>query len=177
LVLRSWRKDDKAPFAALNADARVTEYLLGPFSPEQSDEQIKSFQAHFAREGFGRWALEVPGEAGFIGTVGISVIPYQQHFTPGVEVAWRLAHPYWGKGFATEAAAAALAFGFESADLEEIVALTVPGNLRSRAVMERLGMSRDPEDDFEHPLVPIGHALRPHFLYRLSKAVWTRTRL
>jgi len=172
LLLRPWRPEDELPFAALNADQRVTEYLLGPFTREQSDAQIKNFQSQFDRQGFGRWAVELPGEASCIGMVGLSEIPYEQHFTPAVEIAWRIAHPFWGRGLATEAANAALAFGFESARLDEIVALTVPGNLRSRAVMERLGMTRDSAGDFEHPLVPVGHALRHHVLYRLSSSDW-----
>ncbi|MDM0112212.1 GNAT family N-acetyltransferase [Variovorax sp. J22R133] len=176
LLLRDWRPEDEAPFATLNADAEVTEFLLGPMSREQSDAQIRSFREHFAREGFGRWAVEVPGLADFIGTVGITVIPYQAHFTPCVEIAWRLARPYWGQGFASEAAHAALRFGFENVGLAEIVALTVPANKRSQAVMERIGMVRNPADDFDHPLVPDGHPLQRHVLYRMSQAEWLAAR-
>lgn len=167
LLLRDWRPEDAAPFAALNADAEVTRHLLGPFSRAQSDAQIESFRAHFRQHGFGRWAIEVPGEADLAGMVGISVIPYAAHFTPAVEVAWRLARPFWGRGFASEAARAAIAFGFAQAGLAEIVAQTVPVNTRSRAVMERLGMRRDLADDFDHPLLPDGHALKRHVLYRI----------
>jgi RimJ/RimL family protein N-acetyltransferase len=166
LLLRAWRKEDEAPFAALNADAEVTAYLLGPFSRERSDAQIAAFRAHFAQHGFGRWAVEVRETARFIGTVGLSVIPYPAHFAPGVEIAWRLARPFWGQGFASEAARAVLAFGFEHAGLPEIVALTVPANRRSQAVMERIGMVRGDADDFDHPLVPDGHPLQRHVLYR-----------
>lgn len=176
LLLRAWRKEDEEPFAALNADARVTEFLLGPFTREQSDAQIRSFQAQFAQRGFGRWAVELLGETGCIGMVGLSELHDDRHFTPCVEVAWRLAHSVWGKGLATEAANAVLAFGFERARLAEIVALTVHANLRSRAIMERLGMKRDPADDFDHPLVPVGHPLRPHLLYRLSADDWRARR-
>lgn len=172
LVLRAWKTGDEAAFAELNADAVVTQYLLGPFTLERSNAQVESFREHFAKHGFGRWAVELPGEASFIGTEGLSVVPYASHFTPSVEVAWRLARPYWGRGFASEAARAALSFGFEHARLQEIVALTVPANARSRAVMERLGMTRKPEDDFDHPVVPDGHALKRHVLYRMSNRAW-----
>jgi RimJ/RimL family protein N-acetyltransferase len=172
LLLRAWRREDEAPFAELNADAKVTELLLGPFSREQSDAQVESFRKHFLHQGFGRWAVEIPGVASFIGMVGISTIPYQAHFTPGVEIVWRLARQYWEQGFATEAARAALAFGFEHAGLQEIVALTVAANLRSQGVMKGLRMVRNPADDFDHPLVPRGHPLKRHVLYRLSKAGW-----
>jgi len=102
----------------------------------------------------------------FIGVVGLETVSYQAHFTPAVEVAWRLARAYWGKGYATEAAQAALDYGFEQLGLDEIVALTVPANWRSRRVMERLGMTRVPKDDFDHPKLPDG-PLKRHVLYRL----------
>lgn len=172
LLLRAWRSEDEAPYAELNADPEVMRFLLGPQAREQSDAQIKSFREHVEREGFGRWAVEVPGVAPFVGMVGLAVVPYSAHFTPAVEVAWRLARAHWGKGYASEAARAALDFGFEKAGLKEIVALTVPANLRSQAVMQRLGMTRDPVDDFDHPKVPAGHELQRHVLYRMTSANW-----
>jgi ribosomal-protein-alanine N-acetyltransferase len=175
LRLRAWRDEDLPLFAALNADADVTQHLLGRLSPAQSDAFVERITEHFLREGFGFWAVEAPGVANFIGMVGIGIPGYTAPFTPCVEVGWRLARQYWGQGFATEAARAALEFGFETADLSEIVALTVPGNTRSRAVMSRLGMTRDACDDFDHPLVPAGHRLTRHVLYRLTKEAW-RTR-
>lgn len=174
LRLRQWREEDRAPFAALNEDEAVMEHLLGPLTRQQSDALADRIAGHFAREGFGWWAVEAPGMADFIGTVGISVPAYTTAFTPCVEVGWRLAHPYWGQGFATEAARAALAFGFGQAGLSEIVAMTVPGNARSRAVMAKLGMTRTEADDFDHPLVPEGHRLRRHVLYRLPREAWLR---
>jgi RimJ/RimL family protein N-acetyltransferase len=166
LLLRRWRDEDLAPFAALNADPRVVEFLPGPLNPAESAAMVAGFRDLFARHGFGRWAVEVPGIAGFIGFVGLSTPAFEAHFTPCVEAAWRLAPEHWGKGYATEAARAALRFGFERLGLAEIVAFTVPANRRSRAVMERLGMTRSPADDFMHPSLPDGHPLRPHVLYR-----------
>jgi len=121
--------------------------------------------AHWQDHGFGRWAVEIPGEASFIGVVGLAVIPYEAPFTPAVEIAWRLARAYWGRGYATEAARAALDYGFGELGLEEVVAVTVPANQRSRRVMEQLGMTRDPADDFDHPSVAPG-PLKRHVLYR-----------
>jgi RimJ/RimL family protein N-acetyltransferase len=176
LRLRAWRGEDLPLFAELNADADVTQHLLGPLSRAQSDAFVERITGHFLREGFGFWAVEAPGVANFMGMVGIGIPSYTAPFTPCVEVGWRLARQYWGQGFATEAARAALEFGFETANLSEIVALTVPGNTRSRAVMSRLGMTRDASDDFDHPLVPAGHRLTRHVLYRLRKEAWLRTR-
>lgn len=173
LRLRAWRSEDLAAFAELNADEQVTEHLLGPLTRAQSDALAGRITEHLHREGFGLWAVEAPGVAAFVGMVGLSIPSYAAPFTPCVEVGWRLARAYWGCGFATEAARAALTFGFDTAGLSEIVALTVPGNTRSRAVMARLGMTRTASDDFDHPLVPAGHRLERHVLYRLSRDAWT----
>src|SRR5277367_5992339 len=126
-------------------------------------------RAHWAKLGFGQWVVEIPGEASFVGMVGLETVSYEAHFTPAVEVAWRLARAYWGRGYATEAARAALDYGFATLGLAEIVAVTVPANRRSRAVMERLGMGRAPEDDFDHPHIAEG-PLKRHVLYRLRRA-------
>lgn len=171
LILREWQDDDLAPFAALNADDRVVEFLPGPLSREQSDAAAASIRDHFARQGFGRWAVEVPGVAPFIGFVGLSVPSFETHFTPCVEIGWRLAQEHWGRGYATEAARAALRFGFDELGLGEIVSFTVPDNLRSRAVMERIGMKHSPIDDFDHPILPAGHRLRRHVLYRMTSRI------
>jgi ribosomal-protein-alanine N-acetyltransferase len=125
---------------------------------------------HFADKGFGWWALEIPGGAPFIGFVGLSIPRFNAHFTPCVEIGWRLAHAAWGKGYATEAARAALAHGFDVLKLEEIVSFTTTANLRSRNVMEKIGMRRDPADDFDHPSIAAGHPQRPHVLYRKTRA-------
>lgn len=166
LLLRRWRDDDRAPFAALNADPRVTEFLPAPLSRADSDALVDRIEAHFAAHGFGLWAVEVPGEIPFAGFVGLAVPAFEAAFTPCVEVGWRLAAACWGRGYASEGARAALAFGFAQLALAEIVSFTVPANVRSRRVMERLGMTRDPADDFDHPALPDGHPLRRHVLYR-----------
>lgn len=172
LILRPWQDEDLEPFARLNADERATQYLLHRLTRAQSDALVARIAAHFEREGFGFWAVEAPGVASLVGAVGLLVPGFTAPFTPCVEIGWRLAPAFWGCGFASEAARAALAFGFERAGLDEVVALTVPANTRSRAVMQRLGMTHSPADDFDHPLVPAGHPLLRHVLYRLSKEAW-----
>lgn len=166
LHLRLWRDEDLPAFAALNADPRVMEFLPKPLDRAESDARAASIRAHFARHGFGLWAVEAPGVADFIGFVGLSVPQFEAPFMPCVEIGWRLAREHWGSGYATEAARAALDFGFQRQGLEEIVSFTVPANRRSRGVMERIGMTRTPDDDFDHPALPEGHPLRRHVLYR-----------
>ena len=168
LVLRPWRDEDIAAFAEMSADPVVMEYLL-PLSERglSADTWVARARAHWDEHGFGQWVVELPDAANFIGVVGLGVVSYEAPFTPAVEVAWRLARSYWGHGYATEAATAALDYGFNELGLSEIVALTVPANQRSRRVMERLGMTHVPEDDFDHPRLPEG-PLRRHVLYRLS---------
>jgi RimJ/RimL family protein N-acetyltransferase len=161
LLLRPWRDEDIAPFVEMSADPVVMEYL-----PPAAEAWVAWARAHWNEHGYGQWVVEIPGEANFIGVVGLAVVSYDAHFTPAVEVAWRLARAHWGRGYATEAARAALNYGFEKLGLTEIVALTVPANWRSRRVMERLGMTRVPEDDFDHPRLPEG-PLKRHVLYRL----------
>jgi RimJ/RimL family protein N-acetyltransferase len=169
LVLRTWRADDADAFAAMGSDPAVMEHFPGLLDRAQSDAMIGRIRAHFTREGFGLWAVEVPGVAPFVGFCGLS----RPAFMPVVEVGWRFARAYWGHGYATEAARAAVAWGFANLELDEIVAFTVPANVRSQRVMERLGMRRDPEADFEHPLLPVGHPLRPHWLFRLGRTAVT----
>jgi len=130
-------------------------------------------RSEMAERGFGFWAIEVPGEAEFAGFTGLAVPRFTSHFTPCVEIGWRIAHEHWGRGYAPEAARAALAHGFEGLGLDEIVSFTAVANLRSRRVMEKLGMSRDPADDFEHPSLAPGHPLRRHVLYRVRRSRWT----
>jgi RimJ/RimL family protein N-acetyltransferase len=166
LHLRLWRDEDLPAFAAMNADPRVMEFFPKPLNRTESDARAAGIRDHFVRHGFGLWAVEAPGVADFIGFVGLSVPGFEAHFTPCVEIGWRLAHEHWGKGYATEAALAALDFGFRGLVLEEIVSFTVPANRRSRAVMERIGMTRSPADDFDHPALPEGHPLQRHVLYR-----------
>jgi RimJ/RimL family protein N-acetyltransferase len=168
-VLRRWRDEDREPFATMNADPRVMEFLPAPLDRTASDSMIERISAHFAEHGFGLWAIEVPGEAAFVGYVGLLRPTFESHFTPCVEVGWRLAAGFWGRGIATEAARAAIEFGFEKLGLDEIVSFTVPANARSIRVMEKLGMTRSPDDDFDHPRMAEGHPLRRHVLYRLTR--------
>ena len=167
LLLREWRAEDREPFAALNADPRVMEFMPALLARAQSDALARASEAHFAARGFGPWAVEVPGVAPFIGFVGLVVPAFAAHFTPAIEIGWRLAAEHWGQGYATEAALASAHHAFAVVGAEELVSFTTPGNLRSRAVMRRIGMTRDPADDFEHPRLAPGHPLRHHVLYRL----------
>jgi len=165
-VLREWRDSDRAPFAELNADPVVMEHFPALLNRAESDAIVDRIRAHFAREGFGLWAIETK-DAPFIGFAGLS----RPSFMAGVvEISWRLALPYWGHGFATEAAIGAARWGFSALALEELVSFVVPHNPRSQRVMDRLGMVRDPRADFEHPAVPVGHPSKPHWLYRMFKA-------
>ena len=169
LVLRRWRSEDRAPFAAMNADQRVMEHFPEPLSREESDRLAARIEGHFEEHGFGPWAVEIPGVTPFAGFCGLSVPQFHARFTPCVEIGWRLAAEHWGRGYATEGARAALGFGFDTLGLREVVSFTTAGNLRSRRVMERLGMRHDPADDFDHPNLPDGHPLRRHVLYRVTR--------
>ena len=169
VLLRSWREDDLDPFAALNADPAVTEFLAGPRSREASAEMIARLQVGIDERGWGLWAVDLGGRC--IGFTGITHTRFESHFTPCVEIGWRLARAAWGHGYATEAARVALAFSFAILNLAEIVAFTAVGNARSRRVMERIGMSHDPADDFDHPQLP-RHPLQRHVLYRLVRKDW-----
>lgn len=164
--MRRWRDEDLGPFAEMNADPEVVEYLPGALSRDESDEVVRRIEGGFEANGFGLWALEVREGGKFVGFAGLNVPGFEAHFTPAVEVGWRLARAAWGNGYATEAGRAALRFGFEQVGLSEIVSFTTAENHRSRAVMERLGMTHDPADDFDHPSLPEDHPLRPHVLYR-----------
>jgi RimJ/RimL family protein N-acetyltransferase len=177
LLLREWRQEDREPFAALNADPRVMEHLPAVLPRAQSDALARHSEQHFTTHGFGPWAVELPGVAPFIGFVGLVVPAFEAHFTPCVEVGWRLAAEHWGHGYATEAARASAAHAFDVVGLEELVSFTIPQNTRSRAVMERLGMTHDEADDFDHPRLPPGHRLRRHVLYRLLANAAVRGRL
>ena len=170
LRLRRFRPADLEPFAALNADPRVMEHLIRTLSRDESDALAARIEEHFEAHGFGLFAVEVVDASAFAGFVGLSVPRFEAHFTPCVEIGWRLAARYQGRGYATEGARAVLAFGFEQIGLDEIVSFTVPANLPSRRVMEKLGMTRSDGDDFDHPLLPEGHPLRRHVLYRLASS-------
>ena len=166
--LRLWKPTDLAPFAALNADPKVMEFYPDTLTREESDATAMRIQESFSKHGFGLWALEIPGVAAFAGFVGLSVPRFEAAFTPCVEIGWRLAAAHWGRGYATEAAQAVLANGFETLKLSEIVSFTAVQNLRSQAVMQRIGMERRPELDFEHPVLSVGHPLREHVFYKVG---------
>lgn len=174
LLLRRWRESDLEPWAAMNADPEVREHLGGPLTPEQSAASAARYQPEFDRRGYGWWAVEVLGTGEFIGFTGLDELDDTMAFT-GVEVGWRLARSAWGHGYATEAALACLVFGFETLALPEIVAVTTATNLRSQAVMRRIGMTRDPADDFDDPDVPEG-PLRRNVVYRTRSVGPARAR-
>ena len=174
LLLRPWRDADREPFAAMNADPEVMEHYPASLTRAESDALVERIRAGFRQHGYGLWAIEVVDGGEFIGYTGLAPASFESHFTPAVEIGWRLARPAWGHGYATEAARAALAFGFDQAGLREIVSFTSVDNLRSRAVMRRIGMTYDPVDDFDHPRLPNGHRLRRHLLYRLPLGRWRR---
>lgn len=166
LLLRAWRASDREPFAAMNADPVVMEHFVAPLTRADSDALVDRIEAHFAEQGWGLWAVEVPGEADFIGFIGLAAPRFEAPFTPCVEVGWRLAKEAWGHGYAPEGARAALRFAFDELHLDEVLSFTAVGNAKSRRVMEKIGMERDPADDFDHPMVPVGHPIRRHVLYR-----------
>lgn len=180
LILRPWRDDDLAPFAALNGDPEVMAHFPKTLTPAQSDALAAQIRAALAERGFGWWAAEVPGVAPFIGFIGLSVPDFGAHFLPPgrqvVELGWRLARPFWGRGYATEGARLALRIGFDALGLAEIVTFTTTANARSQAVMRRLGMTHDAAEDFDHPKLPPGHRLRRHLLFRLQSKDWRAAR-
>jgi RimJ/RimL family protein N-acetyltransferase len=169
LVLRPWRDADLEPFAALNADPRVMQHFARALSRDESDARAATYTGEIEKHGFSFWAIEAPGVAPFIGFVGLRAAAFDAPFCPCIEIGWRLAFDAWGHGYATEAGRAALEYGFTDLGLSEILAWTVPANLRSQAVMVRLGMRRSAHEDFDHPKVPEGNPLRHHVLYRLTR--------
>jgi RimJ/RimL family protein N-acetyltransferase len=175
LILRHWRDTDDDAFATLNADPVVMQHFPATLDRAASDAFATRIRAGLAHNDFGLWAVEVPGVAPFIGYVGLSVPRFEASFLPAVEVGWRVDRPHWGRGYASEAARAAVAHGFASVGLDEIVSFTTIANAPSRRVMERIGMAYDPAGDFEHPAVAEGSPIRPHVLYRLRRRDWAAT--
>jgi RimJ/RimL family protein N-acetyltransferase len=169
VVLRPWQAEDLDAFAALNADPRVMEHFPKMLSRDESAAMMERMQAHIATHGWGNWALDVSGRC--VGFVGLSRPIFEAHFTPCTEIGWRLAFEAWGHGYAMEGARLALGYGFGRLQLDEIVSFTTVGNLRSQRVMQRVGMGRDPADDFDHPRLP-GHPQQRHVLYRLPRTRW-----
>jgi RimJ/RimL family protein N-acetyltransferase len=176
LILREWRDSDRQPFRELNADPRVMEFMPALLAPQASDEMMDRIQQSFHVHSFGLFAAELRVDQSFLGFIGLSVPGFDAAFMPAVEIGWRIAARHWGCGLATEGAREVLRFGFESAGLESVVSFTVPGNIRSRRVMEKLGMTHDPADDFDHPRLPAGHAMWRQVLYRLHRREWDRLR-
>lgn len=181
-LLRRWHEADKELFSRINADPRVMEFMPELLSADASDALVARIEGHFERHGFGLFAVELRESANlskprFIGFIGLAVPAFDAPFLPAVEIGWRLAADYWGLGLATEGANAVARHAFETLGLTSLVSFTVPGNQRSRRVMEKLGMVRDEKDDFDHPQLPVGHRLRRHVLYRLNNEDWQQCRL
>lgn len=170
LILRRWVNSDRKLFADLNADHRVMEFLPGPLSRAASDALMDRIERHFEQKQFGLFAAELRETSELIGFVGLSVPGFDAPFMPSVEIGWRLSATHWGRGLATEAAREVLRHAFETLAMEEVVSFTVPANQRSRRVMEKIGMARNPADDFDHPAMPPGSELRGHVLYRVRRS-------
>ena len=167
LILRPWRDADVEPWVALCADPRVMEFFPSTYGREQAEAMAARMRERLSADGYGWWPVEVKGGAPFAGVVLLQEIPFEAHFTPATEVGWWFSAEHWGKGYATEAARAALDFAFGELQREEVVAITAALNVRSQRVMQRLGMTRDPNGDFAHPRIDAGHRLEPHVLYRI----------
>lgn len=167
LILRPWKDEDLIPFAKMNADPRVREFFPSTLNKEASDAEAKRIIDHYDQYGWTLWAVSTD-KTNFIGFIGLIHVPYKAFFTPAVEIGWRLDVDYWGKGYATEGAKACLTYGFKDLNLNEIVALTTVNNIRSRKVMEKIGMHHNPNEVFDHPKLPKGHPLIKHVLYRIQ---------
>lgn len=172
LILRPWKKEDLEPLSLMNVDSHTMEFLFNPLTLEESKARLEVYIRHIQDHGWGLWAVSVPGVSDFIGWIGLWSIGFDAHFTPAVEVGWRLLPEFWGQGYATEGAEASLQYGFNILKLDEIVSITVPPNVRSKRVMEKIGMHTDPKDDFDHPKLSEDHPLKKHVLYRLKKSEW-----
>lgn len=172
LLLRAWRDDDLPALAALNADAEVMRYFPAPLDAGQSARLLARIRAHFEAHGYGFWALERRDTGEVIGVTGLARVGFAAPFVPAVEIGWRLARAHWRRGFAREAARAALDVAFQRLALDEVVSFSVPANLPSQAVMRAIGMRRDAAGDFRHPKLPDGHPLQPHVLYRIRRSEW-----
>ena len=169
LVLRDWRDADVESWVRMNADPRVTEFFPKTYTRELSESSAARIRQELARNGYGWWAVEIPGVTPFAGVIALQAVPFQAPFTPANEIGWRFSVANWGRGYAIEGATAALDFAFNRLGWHEIVAFTAATNLRSRRVMERIGMTHDAADDFDHPKIESGHPLQRHVLYRIRK--------
>lgn len=168
LILRNWLPSDYELFAKLTSDPRVMEFFPATLTRTESDANIKLIEEKIKKDGFCFWAAELKTNKEFIGFIGLNRPGFETHFTPCVEIGWRLAFEHWGNGYAPEGANACLKYGFEKLGLKEIVSFTTVTNLKSRRVMEKIGMTYDPTDDFDHPKLEEGHPLRRHVLYRIK---------
>ncbi len=168
LILRQWREEDKAPFAAMNADKDVMRFFPSVQTRKHSDSAVDRFYTHIEDHGFGFWAAELRESGRFVGMIGLQHASAVVPCAPAVEIGWRLDKSVWGQGLAPEGASAALAYGFSALAVTEIVSFTAAINTPSARVMEKIGMQRDRLCDFDHPLVPEGHPVRPHILYRIK---------
>lgn len=172
LILRSWKNEDLESLSRMNANPEVMEFFPAPLTYKESMERLEVYTRHIQDHGWGLWAVSAPGVSDFIGWIGLWPIGFETHFTPAIEIGWRLLPEFWGHGYATEGARACLQYGFDTLKLNEIVSITVPANLRSQRVMQKIGMHTDPKDAFDHPKLPEGHPLRRHILYRLKASEW-----
>ena len=168
LLIRPWRQEDRAPYAAFNADPEVRRYYPDIFTAEQTWANLDRLIARYEEDGYGFLAVERKSDGAFIGDVGIKPVHMPLRGAPPIEIGWLLGRQYWGQGYAPEAANAWIDFAFSVLRSREVVAFTAVANLPSQRVMQKLGMTRDPLGDFEHPGVPEGHELRPHVLYRIA---------
>lgn len=169
LILRTWKKEDADPYFQINQDPKVIEFLRGPLTMEQVNDFIPAVNSHGDKHSYTLWATCLKETGELIGFIGLNYTDWESHFTPAVEVGWRLGSQYWGKGYATEGAKACLEYGFKKCSLKEIISFTVPSNVRSIRVMEKFGLKRDMHGDFAHPKLPVDHPLSQHILYRLSE--------
>lgn len=176
LFLRPWTDADSPAFRRLNADPRVMAFFPAPLAAEESDALLNRCRTHQAEHGFTFWAVEKRLQEHLAGMCGLGRVTFDAPFTPCVEIGWRFFPDYWGKGYAVEAARRALAFAFLTLDLPEVTAFTTVGNLYSRGLMRRLGMTSDPAEDFDHPRLPPAHPLLRHVLYRIRKSDWEKSR-
>lgn len=172
LILREWSEADLEPFAAMNADPRVMEHFPGVNTFEESQKEYQRVLVGFQKHNYSWWVASQKGEDNFMGFIGLRHIDFKAAFTPAVEVAWRLAYPYWGHGYATEGALASLHYGFETLNLPSIISITAQVNLRSQAVMKRIGLHHIPAFDFDHPKLPKEHRLSRHVFYKITREQW-----
>lgn len=176
LILRRWQDSDLAPFAAITSDREVRRYYPNVLTKEETISLIERIESNFQKEGFGLWALELKSSGEFIGYTGLHRPTIKAHFMPCIEIGWQISAKHWGQGYAPEAASKTLEDGFDRIGLEEIVSFTSVANSKSIRVMEKLGMHRNPKDDYLHPFLPEGHPLKPHVLFRLKKTEWLQQR-